>query len=395
MPTFEYTALDTAGARVRGALGGASESAVLAELESRKLTPVRVREKPERRSVRRGVPARSLAASYVQLGDLLGAGVPVMRSLSLLSRQKSSPRLSGVYRSVAEAVSDGGDLGEAMARHADIFPRTHVAMVSAGEKGGFLEQVFQRLGAFVQGQAELRSKLMGGLIYPAVLIIFGVAILAVIFGIFIPKFEPLFARLDELPMITTLVLGASKLISGYAWLVGILLVLLVVGLAMLRRNPAGARQIAVIVNRLPLVGPLSRDIAAARFCRMLGTMESNGVPLIQAMTIARDAAGHLLLEEAIKKAIESVRSGESLAAPLGASGMFSDDTVEMISVGEAAGNVDQVLLNIAGAIERRVDHTFTVGVRLVEPLLLAVIAVVIATVAVSLILPMMQLSGSA
>ena len=167
------------------------------------------------------------------------------------------------------------------------------------------------------------------------------------------------------------------------------------GLALLRRRDEGARRLALIVNRLPMVGALSRDIAAARFCRMLGTMESNGVPLIQAMNIARDAAGHRLLEEAIEKAIESVRSGEALAPPLGASGMFSEDTIEMISVGEAAGNVDHVLLNIAGAIERRVDHQFTIGVRLVEPLLLAVIAVVIATVAISLILPMMQLSGSA
>ncbi len=395
MPTFEYTALDTAGARVSGALGGASESAVLAELETRRLTPIRVREKREKTSLRRGVPARSLASSYIQLGDLLVAGVPVMRSLTLLSRQKSSPRLSGVYRTIAEYVSDGGDLGEAMSQHPDVFPKTHVAMVSAGEKGGFLEQVFQRLGAFVQGQAELRGKLMGGMIYPAVLVVFGVAILSVIFGIFIPKFEPLFQRLDELPAITSFVLGVSKLISGYAWLAAILIVGGVFGVIALRRSPAGMRQLAVLVNRLPLVGALTRDIAAARFCRMLGTMESNGVPLIQAMNIARDAAGHLLLEEAIEKAIESVRAGEALAPPLGASGMFSEDTIEMISVGEAAGNVDHVLLNIAGAIERRVDHQFSIGVRLIEPLLLAVIAVVIATVAVSLILPMMQLSGSA
>lgn len=395
MPTFEYTALDPAGARVRGALGGASENAVLAELEARKLTPVRVREKRQRRSLRRGVSTRALAASYIQLGDLLAAGVPVMRSLALLSRQKSAPRLAEVYRAVAESVSDGGDLAEAMARYDDVFPRTHTAMISAGEKGGFLEQVFQRLGAFVQSQGELRAKLLGGLIYPAVLVIFGVAILAVIFGIFIPKFEPLFARLDELPAVTTFVLGVSKLIAGYAWIFAILLVGAVLGLAAYRRTPAGARRLAMLVHRLPVIGGLRRDIAAARFCRMLGTMEANGVPLIQAMTIARDAAGHLLLEEAIERAIESVRSGESLAAPLGSSGMFSEDTIEMIAVGEAAGNIDQVLLNIAGAIERRVDHVFTVGVRLVEPLLLAVIAVVIATVAVALILPMMQLSGSA
>lgn len=395
MPTFEYTALDPAGARVTGALGGANESAVLAELETRRLTPIKVREKRERSTLRRSVPARALAASYIQLGDLLVSGVPVMRSLALLSRQKSSPRLAAVYRSIGEAVSDGGDLAEAMAQHPDIFPRTHVAMISAGEKGGFLEQVFQRLGAFVQGQAELRGKLMGGLIYPAVLVVFGVAILSVIFGIFIPKFEPLFSRLDELPAITKFVLGVSKLISGYAWLAALLLIGLVIAFVTVRRSPAGAHRLAELVNRLPFVGPLTRDIAAARFCRMLGTMESNGVPLIQAMNIARDAAGHALLEEAIEKAIEAVRAGEALAPPLGASGMFSEDTIEMIAVGEAAGNVDQVLLNIAGAIERRVDNTFSVGVRLIEPLLLAVIAVVIATVAVSLILPMMQLSGSA
>ncbi|USN98208.1 MAG: type II secretion system F family protein [Phycisphaeraceae bacterium] len=394
MPTFEYIAIDAHGARTTGVLAGNSEQAVFAELESRQMTPVKLAEQAEHAD-RGGVGTRQLATVYAQMADLLRAGVPLLRALTLLSRQKSRPRVASVFRRLAERVSDGGELADAMAEQPGVFRRVHVAMVRAGEKGGFLEDVFKQLGQFVLSEAELKSKIVGGLIYPCVLVTVGSGVLGVIFGFFVPMFRKgMFSRLDKLPGITEFVLGVSDLVSHYGLILLALVIAGVVTLWRLRKNEDVRRRASVLRTRAPVLGPLTRALAAARFCRLLGTMESNGVPLLTAMTIARDAAGNALMEDAIDEAIEAVRAGDPLAGPLGTSGLFGEDVVEMISVGEAAGNVDAVLLTIAETLEGRVERLLSGAVKLIEPLLLVVIAGAIGLVAVALILPMMQMTAN-
>jgi len=394
MPTFEYIAIDAKGARTNGVLAGNSAQAVFAELESREMTPVRLSEQRDR-SGRGGVGTRTLATAYTQLADLLRAGVPLMRALALLSRQKSKPRLAAVFRVLTERVSDGGELADAMATQSAVFPRVHVAMVRAGEKGGFLEEVFAQLGAFVLAEAELKGKIIGSLVYPIVLVTVGSGVLGVIFGFFVPMFrEGMFSRLDELPAVTEFVLGVSDLVSGYGLILLALFAAAFVGIWRARSIPEVRRNISIVRTKAPVLGPLTRALAAARFCRLLGTMESNGVPLLTAMAIAKDAAGNVLMEEAIDEARDAVRSGEPLAGPLGRSGLFGDDVIEMIAVGEAAGNVDTVLLNIAETLEGRVDRLLAGAVKLIEPLLLVVIAGAIGLVAVALILPMTQMTAN-
>lgn len=394
MATFEYIAIDAQGARTTGVLAGNSPQAVYSELESRRLIPVRVKEKAEGVALR-GVGARALATVYTQLGDLLRAGVPLMRALALLSRSKSNPRLGVVFRRLAERVGDGGELAEAMSEHPAIFPRVHVAMVRAGEKGGFLEQVFDQLGKFVMGEAELRSRIVGSLIYPMILVVVGSLVLGVIFGFFVPMFrEGMFSRLDSLPPVTSLVLGISDLVTRFGVVLLAVLAGGVIAVWRIRKDAKVRRAISVFRTKAPVLGPLTRALATARFCRLLGTMETNGVPLLTAMSIARDAAGNALMEEAIDGAIEAVRGGQPLAGPLGRSGLFAEDIVEMIGVGEAAGNVDGVLLTIAQTLEGRVDRLLSGAVKLIEPLLLLMIAGVIGLVAVGLILPMMQMTAS-
>lgn len=392
VPTFEYVAIDAAGTRVTGALAGASTQAVLSELENRSLVPVRVREQAQRRGLTLAVSARRLGASYQQLGDLLRAGVPVARSLALLARARGSRPLASAYRSIGEAVAEGSDLADAMAARPEVFASVHVAMVRAGEKGGFLEQVFDRMARFVLGQAELRSKVIGALIYPAFLVGAGVVILSVIFGVFVPKFRSQFDRLDQLPAVTSVVLAVSDSVTRHGLVT--LIVLAAVGFVAWRwaRRPASRRTLDAARLRAPVFGPIARSLAVARFCRMLGTMEGNGVPLLAALQIAKDAAGNALLEDAIDRASESVRAGEPLAEPLRRSGLFDEDVVEMIAVGEAAGNVDEVLLRTADTLEARVDRLLAVAVRLIEPVVLAAIALVIGLVAAGLILPMVRLS---
>ncbi len=402
MPSFEYVALDPSGARTTGVLSAPTEQAVLAELESRSLRPLRLKEKPVGGLQLpllggRKVSQRRLAQSYLEMGDLLKAGVPIMRALALLSRRKSQPAIADVYRHLAEHVGDGGEISSAMAERPDAFPRVHVAMVRAGEKGGFLEEVFLRLGQFVQAQADLRGKVIGNMIYPALLVSFGVLILTVVFAFFVPMFGGMFNRLEEagqLPGITAFVFFISDVVGRYGLVTLAVLTVLAIVLMRLARRPDVRRALAVAAVRAPVIGPLNRALAVARFCRLLGTMEQNGVPLLSAMLIAKDAAGNVLLEEAIAEAAESVRSGEDLATPLERSGLFGDDVVEMIRVGEAAGTVGEVLMNIATTLEGRIDRLLTTAVRLIEPLLLLFIAGGVGFVAAALVLPLTRMSSA-
>jgi general secretion pathway protein F/type IV pilus assembly protein PilC len=393
VPTFEYTALNAAGRRVEGLLSGPSEQAVLGELETRRLTPIAIVAREEAGSRRRSVGHRALGSSYQALGDLLHAGVPLMRALRVLGNRRSNPRLSAAFREVGEGVGQGEDLASAMARRPEVFPAVHVAMIRAGEKGGFLEQVLHRLAQMVLAQAELRSTVIGNMIYPAVLVTVGTIILGVMFGAFIPRFKEQFTRLgDQLPAITRVVLGVSDAVTRHGLVTLAVLAVLVVVLMRLMRRPRVRERLVEFRTRAPVIGPLTRGIATARLCRMLGTMLSSGVPMLQALQTAKDAAGNLLIERAVARAAEAVKAGQPLSGPLAESGLFEPDVVEMVAVGEAANNLDAVLTTIAETVEKRIHRQLTAAVRLVEPVLILVLAGVVVTVAVGLILPMLQMS---
>ncbi len=397
MPSFRYTALTAAGERVAGVLAGGSEQAVLAELETRRLTPVAVAEQREARaaSFGRRVSARQLATAYTQLADLLRAGVPLLRGLRLLGARKSAPALSKVFGELADAVAEGTELAEAMGAHPEVFGTIHVAMVRAGEKGGFLEGVLARLGQFLHGQAELRSKVVGNMIYPAVLVVFGTLVMGLVFGYFIPMFRPIFAGLEadgKLNILTRSVLGLSVVIRQYGLLALAGLVAAIIAAWRASKVRAVRAQWEAVKVAMPVVGSLIRALAAARFCRILGTLLGNSIPMLSAMQIARQATGNALMEAAIERATEAVRQGQSLAPPLAESGLFDDDIIEMISVGESANNLADVLVTIAETLEQRIDRQLSVAVKLIEPLMLVALALVVGLVAIALIVPMTQLS---
>lgn len=395
MGNFEYTAMTAGGDRVTGTLAGASEQAVLAELESRRLTPLSIRVDREVKVWRRGPGARALGTAYAQVADLLKAGVPLLRALQLLAGRKRQTRLTAAFRDVAQGVADGEDLAEAMSNRADVFPRVHVAMVRAGEKGGFLEQVFERLGAFVLAQAEMRSKIIGSLIYPSVLIGFGGLMLGVIFAFFVPMFRPMFEQIQGgLPMPTRVVLACSALATDYGLACLVAAVLAIVGARMALRRPSIAFAWARMWTFSPIVGSIIRSVAVARFCRMLGTMLVNGIPILSAMQIAKEAAGNRLLEESISRASEEVKAGGQLAGPLRESGLLGEDVVEMLIVAEAANALDKTLLTIAETLEQRVDRLLGGAVKLLEPIMLLIIGGIVVFVAIALIMPMTQLTGA-
>ncbi|MFO0874398.1 MAG: type II secretion system F family protein [Phycisphaerales bacterium] len=393
MPSFTYIARDAAGQRVTGTLESANEQSLLNDLAGRGLAPVRIAEAAAPRRRRRRVPMRTLATAYQQVSDLLRAGVPLLRALRLLARNKASPRLAAVMAEVADEVADGQRLADAMARHPETFPGVQVAMVRAGERGGFLDQVLARLAAFLNHQADLRAKVLGNLIYPIVLLVVGAGIVLGALVFFVPRFKDFYKNMP-LPLPTRLLMGASDLLTSHG--VAVLLVASVVaaGTIWIVRRPAARRRIAAWQLRVPQVGPLLRGLAVARFCRILGTMLANGIPMLQAMRISRDAAGHVLMQEAIDAATDAVRAGEPLAKPLADSGFFDEDVCEMIAVGESANNLDVVLVTVAETIERRVDRLLGIALRLMEPLLLLFLAGVVMFIFVALVVPMMRMSAA-
>ena len=393
MTIFAYIARDPAGQRVEGTLAAASEQAVLAELAQRDLAPVELRPLRERRAFQRRVPVRHLANAYRQLADLLRVGMPLLQTLQLLARGKSNLRVSEVMADIAQQVEEGGRFAEAMARHEDVFPPIQVAMVRAGERGGFLEQVLARMGVFLEHQADMRSRVVGNLIYPIVLLAVGLAIIIAALVFFVPKFKDFYTRI-ELPLPTKVLMGSSALLTEH-WLVLIAGIAGIVVLWLwLTRRPDVQRALAVAQLKVPKFGPLVASLATARFTRILGTLLENGVPMLQAMQISRDAVGHPLLGEAIDEATEAVRAGETLARPLAESGLFAEDVAEMIAVGESANNLPQVLIAIAETIEKRVDRMLNLFVRLMEPLLLLALAGVVLFIFVALIVPMLRMTAT-
>jgi len=393
MGVFRYTAMRADGERVRGLLTGESEQAVIVELEARALTPVAVEVTAERSPTAK-VSARRIGEAYGQLADLLHAGVPLLRGLKLLAGRRSNQRLAGVFRDLAAAVEKGSDLGAAMEASPGVFPPVHVAMVRAGEKGGFLESVLAKLGALVTKQAELRSKIVGNLIYPAVLIVLGLVIGGVIFGVFVPKFRPMLSRLgDDLPAITSFVFAISDAIGKHGLVTGIVLLVALAAAYNVLQLPAWRERVEGWKLRAPIAGKIVRGIAAARFCQLLGTMLANGVPMLAALRIAKSGTGNLLMERAVDRASDAVRAGEPLAGPLAQSGLFEDDVIEMITVGEQANNLDDVLIKVGDTMEARLDRMLGVAVRLVEPLILVLLAGIVGTVAAALLLPMSMMSG--
>ncbi len=401
MTAYRYTAISATGQRTSGTIEGDDERAVLAELDRMRLTPVEVSKLAARMGGAVGglggggkrikLGARKLGDAYSQLADLLRAGVPLLRALRLLGGQRADATLAGVFTELADEVEDGSPLADAMSDRGGIFSTIHIAMVRAGERGGFLEGVFDRLGDYLRRRAELMTQVVGTLIYPGVIASVGLIAMVLLFVVFVPMFEEVFTDMD-LPAVTKIVLAMSGVLRSN-WIVLVVIAGgAAIGLWRVTTDPVWRGRLLALSLRLPVLGPLFRSLAVARFCRMLGTLLANSVPMLQSLAIAKDAAGIPAMAAAIENASESVRGGESLSGPLSESGLFSDDVIEMLKVGEEANNLESVLMKVAESAERQVERRLTVAVRLIEPMVLLGLALCVAFVAIALILPMLNLT---
>lgn len=395
MPSFTYTARSAEGTTVTGVLTADSEQQALRSLDEQALFPIEVREGGvARRGLGRGrrkVRAALVAVAYSQFSDLLRAGVPAMRSLDVLSRQTSNPVLKEALHEVRESLSSGKTLADSMAEHANVFSPLHVSMIRAGEKGGFLEEVLARIAVFTERQNELRNKLVGAMMYPAILCLVGSGIITFLLVSVVPKVRQ-FLR-GDLPPLTKAIFALCDVLNDHGAAVAGVLVVLVILLVTAVRSKQGRLYWDRFSLKAPMMGKIVTLVAICRFCRILGTLLRNGVPILQSLKISRDSAGNRLLVNAIDEATESVRKGSSLAAPLGKSGLFPLDIIDMIAVGEESNNLENVLVTIADSYETRTSRTIDMTVRLLEPLLLVGMAGIVAIIAIALLLPI--LSGSA
>ncbi|MEZ6113416.1 MAG: type II secretion system F family protein [Pirellulaceae bacterium] len=401
MPDFSYIARDLRGQRITGTLSAASEAEVVAVLSGRSLFPVQVAAEKTGSSspFRLGgrVKGQVMAMTYSQLAALMRSGVPLLRAIHVIREQTSHPKLKEVLSDVHARVEDGTTLGDAMSRHPRVFSEMTLNMVRAGGEGGFLEDALERVAEFTEQQDDLKSRTAGALAYPLVLATVGSVVVSGLVIFFVPQFAPLFDSLrqrGELPMLTEWLLWISNTIRSY----GILIALAFTGLFLFLRSWLSTEQGKLTADKLklrtPMAGSIFLNLAVARFCRVLGTLLHNGVPILKSLEISRGAAGNRVLSAAIAEASENITAGQSLAEPLRSSGHFPATVVEMISVAEESNTLDSVLVQVADNLEKRTARRLDLMVRLLEPIMLLLLALVVLFVVIALLMPVIKMSST-
>jgi type II secretory pathway component PulF len=402
MPDFSYVARDAKGAKVEGRLSAQSAREVASVLAAKSMFLLRVQEEKAKRSLlafgRKGkVKGQQMAMVYNQLAALLRSGVPLMRSLTVLRDQSSNATLKEVLTDVCSRVEEGTNVADAMAKHPGAFSEMAVNMTRAGAEGGFLEDALERVAKFTEDAEDLKARTIGAMAYPAFLGCAGSIVVAVLIIFFVPGFAKMFDRLrdeGQLPLATELLLGFSNFLRSWWWVFAIAAVVALLALRSQLETEKGREIKDKWLLKLPMLGPILLSLAVARFCRVLGTLLKNGVPILKSMEISSAAAGNRVLTRAITKASENISSGQSLAAPLAASGHFPKVVIEMITVAEEANALDTVLVDIADGLEKRTSRRLDLVVRLLEPILLLVLAGIVLFVVIALLIPVIKMSSS-
>lgn len=407
MPVFEYKAIQANGAATQGRLEAGGRQDAVRMLEDRGLTPVRVAEAAGGTSSGKSgsvqLPAKGSAWAWKStrvpfaaledftrsLSSLLAASVPLSRALTILYKETSHPAAAAKWRELHDLVIDGVSLADAMSRFPDVFPRVYVAMVEAGEAGGFLDVVLAQIADFQSREKELRAKVISALMYPAVLLLLAVGVLIFLLVFFIPRFQTLFEGFDAaLPTITQVIVGLSDLVRNYGiYLAAVFAAAIYFGRTWIARE-SNRRLWESWMLRAPIIGPLAAQLAMARFCRMLGTLLGAGVSLMSGLAVARRSLGYQILIDLIADSTERVKKGESLASSLAeCRALFPGSTLEMISVAEESGRLDVELMRLAGVTESTLDRQLKTAVALAEPLMLFAIAGFIGTIFVGMVIP--------
>jgi len=392
MPSFEWRGRTRAGQARQGVLVADNRAAAEAMLRRDQIAVQNLREKREIRLLPRlpqKVGSKRLAVFTRQFSVMLDAGLPLVQCLEILGEQEENRTFRTIIQQVRSDVEQGASLAEAMRRHPKAFDDLYVNMIAAGEAGGILDIILQRLATFIEKVVKLKSQVKSALIYPASVVTIAILVVWIILRFVIPTFAQLFAGLGgEMPWITRVVVGTSNFIGRYS--IWIILVLIAVGIFFSRwhKTHRGRRVIDGFLLRIPVIGMLLRKIAVARFCRTLSTLTSSGVPILDGLEITAKTSGNAIIEDAVLAVRKSVEEGKTVSEPLAETKVFPPMVVQMINVGEQTGALDQMLSKIADFYEEEVDTAVAGLMKLIEPLLIAFLGAVIGVIVAAMYLPL-------
>ncbi len=406
MPTYKFEALNTSGQEVKESVEASNEDEASQKIRAMgyfvtKLTAVQLKGKKKKgkktgKSRKTftigGVSQKMLTIFTRQFSTLQDAGLPVLRSLRILEKQMKPSVLKNSLIDVVEDVESGMTLSEAFARHPKCFDRLYVNMVKAGEAGGALEIILQRLAEFKEKAASLKAKIIGAMIYPAVVIFVAVAILTFIMVMIIPKFKKIFDEFQlQLPAATKILIGISNWTAQYWYFIPLFPLGIYLFIKLLRMTKTGNYALDRMTLWIPVVGTLVEKTIVARTMRTLGTLVTSGVPILEALAIVRETANNAVFERMFQRVLESIREGNTIADPLRESRLVDDMVVNMVEVGEETGDLDAMLYKIADFYDEEVDNTVKSLISLIEPIMIVFLGITIGGIVISLFLPLIKL----
>lgn len=420
MPKYQYVALDARGNETAGVMEAGTANEVVTQLRQNGLFPTSVAEEgkmaarskaaPKQRAAaaapararrggkvlfqRRSIKSKVLMIFTRQLATLIDAGLPLLRGLTVLAKQEKDPVLKATILHLADSVQGGSTFSESLAQHPRIFNKLYVNMVKAGELGGVLELVLNRLAEFQEKAQKVRNKVVSAMFYPVIVLFIAISIMAFLLVFIVPRFEQIFRDMlggKPLPALTQFVIQASNGLKDNILVVAGGITAAVIAFNLFAGTAFGRATIDRVKLWMPLFGDLVRKSSISRFSRTLGTLVTSGVPILQALNITRETAGNTVVADAISKVHDSVKEGESIVHPLEVSGVFPPMVISMIDVGEETGQLPEMLLKIAEVYDDEVDNAVTGLTSLLEPIMIVFLAVVVGTIVIALFLPLISI----
>lgn len=423
MPKYNYVAMDAHGKETKGTLDVATQNEAIGRVKEMGLFPTKIVEvdKAKEKGDKKGkaatagarpakkkggginitipglggkVKSKVLTTFTRQLATLVDAGLPLLRGLRVLEKQERNVTLKGIIGELALSIEGGSTFSEGLAQHPKVFNRLFVNMVKAGELGGVLEVVLNRLAEFMEKAQKIKGKVIAAMFYPVAVLIVATAILLILMVKVVPKFQEVFQGLAEgaqLPAFTRLVMGISNTIKTNLFGTVIVLAVVVVLFMLFKRTKFGRRIWDLTTLKMPVVGPVVSKVAISRFTRTLGTLVSSGVPILQALTIVKETAGNVIISNAVSSVHESVKEGETITAPLESSGVFPPMVISMVDVGEQTGALPEMLLKIADNYDEEVDNAVAAMTSLLEPIMIVCLAVIVGSIVIAMFLPLIDL----
>lgn len=416
MNSYAYEAVNAAGLRIAGSLDVASQSEALRRIKEMGLFPTRVAERSRKRAVPSGarrkpfgrlsrfsfslpllggrVKPRAVSVLTRQLATLIGAGMPLLRGLRILEQQETNRTLKRIIGELGATIEGGSSLSEALALHPKVFNRLYVNMVKAGEIAGALEIALRRLTEFMEKAQKIKGKITSAMFYPVAVMFVAAAILIVMMVFVVPRFQLVFEGLLKgaaMPVFTTFILRISEVIRHHAMLAAVTVLAVSVAFTASLRTTWGRWLFDKFKLTMPILGAVFRKAAISRFARTFGTLLGSGVPVLQALTIVKETTGNVVVGRVISRVHESVKEGETVAAPLRTSSVFPPMIVGMVDVGEQTGALPDMLLKIADNCDEEVDNAVSAMTSLLEPIMIVFLAVVVGSIVIAMFLPILAI----